>query len=282
MLPKQELQLVSKPDRECQFWRTYTPLVSHCRTPDLVGFERFFYFLHHCEMADVCEDALALFRFEVRQIDAEWSSERDHGLRDSRRLENCAYCCAERTERVADVEVDLARVRLGADGIEGFESSFLGNKLVKFFNLGVVAFEQSKEGSLAASGSGHVVSNCRSCLESKRIEQKSSIVRQSSYHSTREFQGKALVLRAPIDSCCIFSWASSGKIRYFMSFLDKLGCSWSDYPSTRDFCSILFEFTDPFTPRKRKSDLDRSRFLRSMRRSIIQRQALLPTVVSAA
>lgn len=32
---------------------------------NLVDFEWFFHFLHHCEMTDVCEDALALLVFEI-------------------------------------------------------------------------------------------------------------------------------------------------------------------------------------------------------------------------
>lgn len=39
----------------------YIPLIRHCRTPELVSFEQFLHFLHHCEMKDVCEDALVLF-----------------------------------------------------------------------------------------------------------------------------------------------------------------------------------------------------------------------------
>ncbi len=80
---------------------------------------------------------------------------------------------------MADVEVNFSRVRLGADGIEGFESSLLGNQLVKLLNLGVVAFEQSKESSLTTSRPGDVFSNCKSWKKGTRIEQKSSIVRRS-------------------------------------------------------------------------------------------------------
>ena len=41
----------------------YSPFVRHCRTSDLVGFKWFLHFLHHCKMADICEDALALVVF---------------------------------------------------------------------------------------------------------------------------------------------------------------------------------------------------------------------------
>ena len=65
------------------------PFVRHCGTADLVSFEWFFHFLHHCEMADVCEDALALVVFRVSGYNKRLNSE--SGIR----RDQIAYCRAE-------------------------------------------------------------------------------------------------------------------------------------------------------------------------------------------
>ena len=64
------------------------PFVRHCGTANLVGFEWFLHFLRHCEMADVCEDALALCVFRVSGCNKRYKSKSG-----TRRY--IAYCRAE-------------------------------------------------------------------------------------------------------------------------------------------------------------------------------------------
>ena len=62
-----------------------------------------------------------------------------------------AYCRAEWTEGVADVEVDLTGVRLRADFEDAVEASFLGDQVVELLYFRVISLEQSKESALRAS-----------------------------------------------------------------------------------------------------------------------------------
>ena len=62
--------LVVERSAEMYVLRTHrVPFVGHRTTADLVNLERFFQFLHHGKMSDVCEDALALLIFGVSGCD---------------------------------------------------------------------------------------------------------------------------------------------------------------------------------------------------------------------
>ena len=68
LLPEHCLRrnLVVERSAEMYVLRTHrVPFVGHRTAADLVNFKRFFQFLHHGEMSDVCEDALALLIFGV-------------------------------------------------------------------------------------------------------------------------------------------------------------------------------------------------------------------------
>lgn len=58
----------------------------------------------------------------------------------------------ERTQGVANVNVNLSGVRLAGDDERGAEPSLLGHQLVQLLNLIVIALEDLEEGSLSTGG----------------------------------------------------------------------------------------------------------------------------------
>ena len=90
LLPKHCLgrNLIMERSAERYVLRTHrVPFVGHRTTADLVNLKRFFQFLHHGEMSDVCKDTLALVNLGVSGCNVE--------IKELCLAERDAYCCAK-------------------------------------------------------------------------------------------------------------------------------------------------------------------------------------------